>query len=218
MKIFFTLLFLSGLAINLMGQEVKINTNLAVESDGTVRMDDEAMVWDDLRVTMDKGSSSASLEYFSGSSGPQIWYFRNNASLEAMSFTAQLPHNWKEGTTIYPHLHWAPRASESGNIEWNFDYTWANYDPTTPVAFPATTTITVVSTGPFTANTHRITALTTGNAGLTATNKLISSILVCRIWRNSSNTNDTYADDAGLLFIDFHYQLDTFGSRETFSK
>ncbi len=57
--------------------------------------------------------------------------------VEAMSFTVQLPHNWKEGTTIFPHLHWMPKATaSSGNVEWNFDYTWANYNSTTPEVIP----------------------------------------------------------------------------------
>jgi len=174
--------------------------------------------WDDLRVVLDNGSDAASIGYLSGSSGPQIWYFRDNGTVEAMSFTVQLPHSWKEGTTIYPHLHWVPKASESGNVEWNFEYTWANYDPVTPQVFPAITTSTVVSTGPFTANSHRITALTSANAGIDGTGKKISSILICRIWRNSANASDTYNDYAGVLFVDFHIQIDGWGSREEYIK
>ncbi|HMT73171.1 MAG TPA: hypothetical protein PKA77_03830 [Chitinophagaceae bacterium] len=174
--------------------------------------------WDDLRVTLDKGSNSAALDYLSGSSGPQIWYFRNNQGVESMSFTVQLPHSWKEGTTIYPHLHWTPRSSGTGNVEWNFEYTWANYDETTPQVFPAITTNTVLSTGPFTANTHNITALSASNNGIVATGKKISSILICRIWRNSGNTADTYNSDAGVLFVDFHIQIDSWGSREEYIK
>lgn len=174
--------------------------------------------WDDLRVTLDKGSNAATLDYFSGSSGPQIWYFRNNEGVESMSFTVQLPHNWKEGTTIYPHIHWTPKNSGSGNVQWNLEYSWANYDSVSPEVFPAITTSTVVANGPFTANTHLITPLTTGNTGLDATGKKISSILICRIWRNSSSAADTYNANAGLLFLDFHYQIDGTGSRQQFTK
>lgn len=187
------------------------------ETDGTIVMEGAATVWDDLRVSLDKGSSSASLEYVWGSAGPQIWYFRNNEGLEMMSFVVQLPHGWKEGTTIFPHLHWLPKASKTGNVEWNLDYSWQNYDATTPQVFSTYTTSTVVTTGPFVANTHRITSLT-GGTGLDSTGKKISSILICRIWRNSSNAADTYADDAGLLSLDFHYQIDTVGSHAEYVK
>jgi hypothetical protein len=174
--------------------------------------------WEDLRVVLDNGSNAASIGYLSGSSGPQIWYFRYNQSTEAMSFTVQLPHAWKEGTTIYPHIHWTPKSSASGNVEWNFEYTWVNYDPTTPQVFPAITAVAVVATGPFTANSHMITSLTTADAGITGTGKKISSVLVCRIWRNSDQAADTYNADAGGLFVDFHYQVDSWGSRSTYIK
>lgn len=155
---------------------------------------------DDLRVPLDKGSSAASLEFFSGSTGPQIWVFRNNASVEAMSFTVQLPHNWKEGTTIYPHIHWIPRANGTGNVQWNLDYTWVNIDGT----FSATTTISGITTGPFTKDNHILTNIGTGIEG---TDKTYSSILICRIWRDSSLGTDTYANDAGGLSMDFHISL-----------
>ncbi|MDD5150921.1 MAG: hypothetical protein PHC28_10670 [Flavobacterium sp.] len=188
-----------------------------IEGDGTLVFEGNAEVWDDLRVSLDKGSNSASLQYVWGSTGPQIWYFRNNEGLEMMSFVVQIPHSWKEGTVIYPHIHWIPNASRTGNVEWNLDYSWQNYDATTPQVFPTFTTSTVVTTGPFVANTHRITSLT-GGSGLDGTGKKISSVLICRIWRNSSNSADTYGDDAGLLSLDFHYQIDTVGSREQYVK
>lgn len=174
--------------------------------------------WDDLRVVLDNGSNAAQIGYLTGSNGPQIWYFRYNQGTEAMSFTVQLPHSWKEGSTIYPHIHWTPKSSASGNVEWNFEYTWVNYDPVTPQVFPAITTSAVVATGPFTANSHAITPLIAADAGISGTGKKISSVLVCRIWRNSDNTNDTYNADAGGLFVDFHIQVDSWGSRSTYTK
>lgn len=156
---------------------------------------------DDLRVPLDKGSASASLEYFSGSSGPQIWVFRNNAAVEEMSFTLQLPHNWKDGTTIYPHIHWIPRATATGNIKWNLDYTWANLNTGT---FSAITTISGINTGPFTINQHLLADIGTGING---TGMTYSSVLICRIWRYSSATEDTYNADAAGLSMDFHISI-----------
>jgi hypothetical protein len=38
-------------------------------------------------------------------------------------------------------------------------------------------------------------------------------MLVCRLFRNSTDGHDTYtALDAGLLEVDFHYEVDGFGS------
>jgi len=156
---------------------------------------------DDLRVPLDKGSASASLEYFAGSTGPQIWVFRNNEGVEAMSFTLQLPHNWKDGTTISPHIHWVPRATGIGNVQWNLDYTWANLNTG---IFSAVTTISGIATGPFTTNQHLLADIGTGIDG---TGKTYSSVLICRIWRNSSLAGDTYTFDAGGLSMDFHISI-----------
>lgn len=183
-----------------------------------IKLAEQGNRWDDLRVELNNGSDGATISYFSGSSGPQIYYFRDNAGLESMSFVVQLPHSWKEGTTIYPHLHWSPKTTTTGDVEWNLDYTWVNYDAVTPQVFPALTTSTVVAAGPFTANTHMITALTTGNSGIDGTGKKISSMMICRLWRNSSNSSDTYAGNAGLLFLDFHIQVDGYGSESPFTK
>lgn len=196
-----------------------VTDHIKIEADGTIVMEGAATIWEDLRVTLDKGANSASLAFLPGAaSGPEIYYFRNNATVEAMSFSVQIPHSWKEGTTIYPHLHWIPKNTAGGNVEWNFEYTWANYDAATPQIFPAIITCTVIATGPFATNTNLITTLTPSNAGIVATGKKVSSILVCRIWRDSSRGADTYAADAGVLSIDFHYEMDTFGSRTEFVK
>jgi hypothetical protein len=178
--------------------------------------------WDDLRVTLDNGSNAAQINSIPGISGPQLWYFRNGQGVEAMSFQVQLPHTWVEGTTIYPHIHWIPRGSNvSGNVQWNLDYSWVNYDPATIQVFPAATTTAVVTSpasGNFIQNGHYISALTTGNVGIDGTGKKISSVLICRIWRDSGIASDTYNEDAGVMFLDFHIQINSFGSRQEFIK
>jgi len=162
---------------------------------------------DDLRVTIDKGTNAAQLGSLTGIVGPEIWFFRNSQGVEAMSFSLQLPHNWKNGTTIYPHIHWTPRTSGSGNVQWNLDYSWAELNTSSPVTFPSVTTSSVIATGPFTANQHLLTDLTAGNVGIDGTGKTTSSVLICRIWRDSGLSGDTYNGDAGGLSMDFHISI-----------
>ncbi|PAM93718.1 hypothetical protein B4N84_15695 [Flavobacterium sp. IR1] len=161
-------------------------------------------VEEDLRVTIDKGSNSAQLGNLTGISGPEIWFFRNDQGVDAMSFSVQLPHSWKEGTTIHPHIHWVPRTSASGNMVWNLDYTWANMSTGT---FSATTTTSVVVNGPFVQNRHLVSDLTLLDSGISGIGKNISSVLICRIWRNASAGNDTYEGDAGGVSMDFHISV-----------
>jgi hypothetical protein len=165
-----------------------------------VTLNTSSEIIEDIRVPLDKWSSAADLQYFSGSTGPKIWVFRNNNLEESMSFSVQFPNNWKEGTTIYPKLHWVPRATDAGDVQWNLDYYWVNVDGT----FSAPTTITGISSGSFTKDNHLVTNIGTGIVG---TGKTASSILICRIWRDSNITTDTYANDVGCLSIDFRITL-----------
>jgi len=189
-----------------------------IEGDGTLKFEGAAEVWDDLRVSMDKGDNGAVLGDMPGvSGGPQIYYFRFDEKVDAMSFVVQMPHSYKQGSTIHPHVHWTPKSTLSGEVEWVFEYSWQNYNAT-PLAFPVITTNYIVSESGLTAGTHLITSLTDLNAGIDGTGKNVSSILVCRIWRDSRRTNDTYNGDAGLLSFDIHFQIDTVGSRLQYIK
>lgn len=200
-------------------QEVKLNTNLVVEADGTVRMDNGAIVWDDLRVPLSiaaKGTLVTSFEAFLGET--YLEYFKDGGT-DALYFVVQLPHSWKEGTTIYPHIHWTPKtpgADGANGVVWELEYTWANNGETfvtTPVI--TASTISPALSGNLVANRHYITPL---GSGIVGTGKKISSMLVCRIARIGSDSGDTYTGKAGALEVDFHYQVDTFGSREEYVK
>jgi hypothetical protein len=166
--------------------------------------DTSADTMDDIRVTIDRGSNSAQLGSLTGIPGPQIWFFRDGEGIEAMSFTVQLPHNWKEGSTIHPHIHWIPKTSAAtGTMKWNLEYTWADTDGT----YSGLTTSSVTTNGPFVMNQHIMTNLTSGNVGISGSGKTISSVLICRIYRNSSDEEDTYSGDAGGLSMDFRISL-----------
>ena len=132
-----------------------------------------------------------------------------------MSFSVQLPHSYKEGTTIYPHIHWTPKTAAAGVVEWKLHYTWINYQGT----FPNPIIISGVASVSSNMGDHLITDLS-GGSGITPTtaNDNISSILVCVIQRDAGNGNDTYGDDAGALFVDFHFEMNTVGSRLPFTK
>lgn len=198
-------------------QELIKKPNVSINQSNLV--DSVLFFWEDLRITLDNGSSGTALAYFSGTTaGPQIYYFRNNDGLEAMSFTVQLPHSWKEGSRIYPHLHWSPKLSLKGDVKWNLDYSWVNYNSEKREVFPPFTTLSIISKGPFEANIHDIAMLTKDNEGIDGTGKKVSSILICRLWRYSKDVEDTYNGDAGALFLDFHIQIDGFGSRQEYKK
>lgn len=63
----------------------------------------------------------------------------------------------------------------------------------------------------------------TEDVTITATDKHISSMLLCNLTRTDTGTDDTWATNTSgnlplILEVDFHYPIDTFGSRTSSSK
>lgn len=221
------------------GTDLLVTTNLQDASDlvlncGTDKtLELTETVWDDLRVPLLRGLNSSlkppAFLPFKNDGGTSVgtyaWQFADQAlaaNEEQMWFDVQLPHRYKEGTDIYAHIHWAvPSAGAAGLfVKWGLEYNWQNVDGT----FGNTTIIT--SDAASAAN-----ATTSGDASLAAykhyvTNigtisgagKNLSSMLVCRLFRNSSHATDDYTAGAFGLEVDFHFEIDTLGSRQPFVK
>lgn len=202
-------------------QEVKLNTNLVVEADGTVKMENDATVWDDLRIPFNFGTSSnlaTAWQQFVGVT--YLDAFKPDGD-DALYFSIQLPHSWKQGTNIFPHIHWTPMTDgTAGNngVYWELEYVWANNGETFNTSTSVASGYTPVGfTGDLVTHRHYITKLGP-ETGIDGSGKTISSMLICRIARRGGNTADTYSGNAGAMEIDFHYQLDTFGSRQEYVK
>lgn len=135
---------------------------------------------------------------------------------EEVYFNVQMPHGYKIGTTIYPHVHFSTVVPSGGNVVWGLEYTLASYlDPFFPTVLTLATG--VVSAGlpwlHYVANFSP--PIVNGVPYLIHT---LSTMLLCRLFRDATNLNDTYPGDAFLLEIDFHYQKDDLGSVQEWVK
>lgn len=172
--------------------------------------------WDDLRVSpvaSKAGGSKAPVftkftDNGAGSQGVFAYAF-GTATEKELYFEVQLPHTWVAGSDIKPHVHWSHvEASPPGttNVQWGLEYTWANADPPGHV-FGTTTIITGSTTVPVSSTRQQfITSLGT----IDGTSKWLSSVLLCRVFRDVAN--DNFAGDAFALSFDFHIQHNTWGS------
>ena len=197
------------------------------EADGTIKFNGAATVFDDLRTpalsVKVPASGNPGFSQFknngSASTGVFLYWF-SPTSEEEVYFVTQLPHNYKEGSNIVPHVHWVPADTAAGagtDVSWGLEYTWANRD----AVFGNATIIYAdeQSIGPgetLTEGKHYKTFF----SAISGTGKEISSMLVCRLFRDATGTGgtDDYDDDAGFLEIDFHYEIDTVGSRTVLVK
>lgn len=190
-------------------ESVKVGTtyrwHLAYSSGLPFRLSDPA--WDDLRVSVNsvKLAGVRDPEWVSYRDGLVLSFGDEAVNEEIVFFTVQLPHAWKEGTDIEAHVHWVPEDNATGNVRWLLTYSWANIGG----AFGASAPLPVNGAAPGVANVHALAELGT----IAGAGKTLSSMLVCSLKRESGNAGDTFTGkNAYLLEIDFHYQVDKFGS------
>jgi len=183
-------------------------------------------VWEDMRIPVASlkvpGSNAPTWSTFPNGTtdtGLQALHFSDQAvegNEEGVYFTVQLPHAWKIGTDIEAHIHWSPETTGTGTVRWGFTYTWAFIDAV--YGEPAT----VYGEHTIAENEQDKHIYTDFDPWLTTPTDRpsykVSSMLVCKLFRNSSHANDTYTGDAALLEVDMHLEIDSLGSREELVK
>ena len=121
-----------------------------------------------------------------------------------MFFTGQLPHTWVQGTDIEPHVHYVRPVNDTGTVVWGLEYTWQNMQG----VFGETKTVYSYNPVESLANKHIYQSF----GLISGKGKEVSSMLVCRIFRDAANPLDTYNHDVGLLEVDFHIKNNSIGS------
>ena len=124
-------------------------------------------------------------------------------------FSLQMPHAWRLGSAIHMHTHWVGASTvATSTVVWGLEYTWA--EPITGL-FTNTTTITTTNREGGGINTtqyvHNLTEFATITPTVNSDN--VSTVMLARLYRNSSIATDTYTDKACLLYIDAHFINDS---------
>lgn len=188
------------------------------ELDGTLVFQGDATVWDDMRIIpsgMDRvGVADPTLVQMA--TNIYAWEFQKN---DEAYFSIQIPHKYKAGSDMYVHIHWSPGANgneESGKtVGWKVDYAITSIGS----AFGSTTLADLSHAVTGVDQQHEITSdVTVSGSGVG-----ISAIIIGRISRTDTGTDDTWSGTASgslplLLELDFHYEMDTVGSRTHISK
>jgi len=161
------------------------------------------------------------LDNGAGSEGLAAWFFADQAvqgNEEFLFFSTELPHDYKEGSDIAVHVHWAAEANGGAGevVSWGLEYAIVNRG-----AVVGNTTIIggnahVPADASLVANTNYQTALGT----IDGTGLEISACLVGRFFRDSSGTlrTDDYTDDGIAIAVGFHYEIDSNGSQDKNNK
>jgi hypothetical protein len=162
--------------------------------------------WDDITADLSAGKAV-------GANAPTWATLRDGISAYEFSktimneiwITFHIKHDYKEGTNVYPHIHWTTNSTTAtGTVRWGFEYTVAKgHDQ---AAFPASTTVYVEYT--FSANKqyqHFISEVTDAQAfdAFEA-----DTLVLMRIFRDAAHANDTFDDTVFGLTADIHFQGD----------
>ncbi|MFZ4707963.1 MAG: hypothetical protein ACOYMF_18320 [Bacteroidales bacterium] len=189
--------------------------NVTIDTTGTIKLNGKATVFDDLTVsgmqTKKTGSNQPDFKQVAG--GIYIDTFPPNSFAEVF-FSVQLPHSYKEGSDVSAHVHWMPMSSvmSSQDVIWKLEYEWRNIND----IFSGASTTVLTATAP--SGTPGYKHLLSEFPDISGTGKTISSIIICRLYRDATNALDTYTADAGFLAIDFHIEKDTLGSNSEYTK
>lgn len=172
----------------------------------------ENFSWDDIRI-----AANTALILGLGSD-PTLVTWKAVARLYAfvpndeLGFSVQIPHHYAIGEDLKVHVHWTPMGRgvvENGNtVPWKVDMTPA------PIGgvFPAVTTYDLTDACDGTDDKHQMTAdVPVVGTSLTT----VSSMLIGRVYRDVGGTwaGVGAANAPALLEIDFHFPIDTLGSR-----
>lgn len=182
------------------------NTLFSSPDRSTLLLEGETTAWDDLLMPLQSGRQGVlNKPDFDAADG--VYLFPQNDPSEIIYFNVQLPHRWKVGSVVYPHVHWHQAANQAP--VWKVDYRWADIGGAVG-AWQTYTMDVLVKT--YTSGTmHQISNNSTGISGA---GKTISSILQCKLYRD----DNVYTGDAGAVSFDVHIEVDSFGSDTEFSK
>lgn len=184
--------------------------------DGFLHLEGDATAWEDLRfpasgINPAGSTAPATVDNADPYMGALLF---DASTINVVAGIAQMPHSWKEGSAVSPHIHWTPTSAAGGNVYWRFSYMVANINE----SFSGSYTVMdpVVAAAGTDANAHLLTAF---DPDIDMTGKTLSAIIMWKLERVANDgTNDTYAGNARLLEIDFHYEVDSFGSNQLYIK
>jgi hypothetical protein len=169
--------------------------------------------WDDLRVGLGGVQVGVSAPSWTDYKGGQVLAFGGGpADDNKVTFITQMPHGYKIATDVKPHIHWTLEDNTSCDVHWVFTHSCAPIGS----AFPAETTLIVNAASPGVTDEHEVSGMgTISGTALTGP----SFVTIGSLTRDATDAADTCdGKDAYLLEIDYHYEIDTPGTRDELDK
>lgn len=195
-----------------------IDDNTSIEADGTLKFNGRATVFTDMVAASANVKTQGNRIVFDDAENAITFPNTCVYNTDWVWFSLQLPHTWKLGSTIYPHIHYQQTNNATPNFL--YEYRWQTHGQTKTTAWtklPQTTNVFGYLSG-------TLNQIIKG-AGITPpVNAGLSDIIQFRISRDMNNSsgafsgNDLYTGSVTAISADVHIEQDTIGSRNEYIK
>ena len=169
--------------------------------------------WDDVRVPLLVAKTGPTIPDFVDFRGGLLqWRLAHTGGAEYLYFSCQLPHGYKPGSDLYPHVHYSLGANHAANTGAVVQFDLLVSASSVNNAFPAAQTVVMTDTiaGPDYQHQVAFSASPLSGAGLTE-----SAMLLCRLTRNNSGGSNPLVGAFALEF-DFHIEMEKSGTDNPF--
>ena len=130
------------------------------------------------------------------------------ATSDELFGSVEIQHDYMEGTDLYPHLHWAPSNTDTGNTVFQFQFSRASIGS----VFPGATILQANQAGSGVLNQHQLLEF----PAIPGTGIKMGDVLAFRLVRKAFG--DTFTGLAYMISVGIHYQIDITGSNQRLSK
>lgn len=183
---------------------------------GTLRRWQQHDGWRDLMGQVLVKTSGADRPTFQAMSAipgaASMWGYSWSATvLQQVQIDYHVDHDIKQGSVLYPHVHFRPLTNAAGVVRWGFEYSVSKGHGQT-TGFPVTTTVYVNFNVPANSlGTHFVAEVATAGA-IPSTNIEPDSVIHMRVFRDAANAADTYTGAVWCWQADLHYQAQQYAT------
>lgn len=176
--------------------------------------------WDDVVASLQApavGAAAPTLTVLPGMTTVQAWAFAGTGgATDRVAGAFEFLHGYKEGTDVFPHFHLASDAvGGGGTARLVFAYAVAPFDAECLAEVSVNLDITPV---PGLGANGRAIVKAYEPATISGTGRKVGDTIRFTVTRTAGNPADTYTGNIYLLDAGLHYQSDTRGSAQKFTK
>lgn len=180
-----------------------------VNNEGNISLVNGATQYDDLVFEMTPSRRNPATTVPDWDNTRIGFLFPQNDPTEIINIAVQMPHSWKQGSDIYPHVHVQQEANQQAVFK--LDYDWVNIGASITGTAWTTYSMTSYVTSYVAGATHNILH---NSSPISGSGKTMSSLFKCKLYRD----DNVYTGDMLASQFDIHIEKDSFGSNTEYTK